>query len=143
MPQAKNHWSDKPATGDTEGTAPKLEQGRPSAFRLWRGASGTAYMHTVYTLIECPEMPPAVYIFVRRSPSGRRKLLRIARVESDAPSLNLAEIRHRGANLGANEVHLHVLASDEAARRAVELDLQARHFRSLAKEPAPAGEESA
>jgi hypothetical protein len=104
-------------------------------FHFWRGASGKRYVHTVFSLIECPRLPEATYILARREPDGRRRLLRIGQLTSDSPSLNLAEIRQRGATLGANEVHVHLLADAPEQRRVVELDLRAGQFASLSAEP--------
>jgi hypothetical protein len=98
------------------------------AFQFWCGASGQQYVHSVFGLIGCPELPRANYILVRREPSGRRTVLRVGRTAHDAASLNLAEIRHRGAKLGANEVHVHFLAANECERRTVEQDLRAGLF---------------
>jgi hypothetical protein len=71
---------------------------------------------------------------MRCDAQGRRSVLRIGRTEHDAPSLNLAEIRHRGAKLGANEVHVHFLARSKHQRRDVEADLRAAHFQELSVE---------
>ena len=95
-------------------------------FHFWRGASGAYYIHTVYSLIECPELPRANYLLVKRDARGRRRVLSVGCTTHEAPSLNLADIRHRGAKLGANEVHVHFLAETERARRVVEFDLHAR-----------------
>jgi hypothetical protein len=94
-------------------------------FMFWRGASGAAYVHTVYSLIGCPEVPPANFVLVRRSADGERRVLKIGRVTDAAPSVNLAELRHVGANLGANEVHVHLLAGHGLQSRRVELDIRA------------------
>jgi hypothetical protein len=107
-------------------------------FRFWRGASGERYLHTVYGLIDCPPLPRANYMLVHRDASGASKVLRIGHTSHEAGTLNLAEIRHRGAKLGANEVHVHFLAESERERRVVELDLCTRVFGTLASEPAPA-----
>lgn len=108
----------------------------PSAqqFQFWAGASGERYVHSVFSLIGCPELPKAVYVLMRCDAQGRRSVLRIGRTEHDAPSLNLAEIRHRGAKLGANEVHVHFLARSTRQRRDVEADLRAAHFHELSVE---------
>lgn len=98
------------------------------AFQFWCGTSGQQYVHSVFGLIGCPELPRANYLLVRRGASGRRTILRIGRTEHDAASLNLAEIRHRGAKLGANEVHVHFLGADERQRRTIERDLRAGLF---------------
>ena len=92
-------------------------------FKFWVGASGRRYVHTIHTLLTCPEVPNANYILVRRREDGRRTVLRIGCLSHDAPSLNLAEIRQDGATLGANEVHVHLIAETEAQRRFIELDL--------------------
>jgi hypothetical protein len=105
---------------------------------FWRGASARRYVHTVYSLIECPPLPRALYLLVRRHKDGRRDVLHIGCGESDAPTLNLARIRQRGAQLGANEVHVHFLAETEAERRLVTCDLRAGQFGELAPEPAKA-----
>ncbi len=103
-------------------------------FRFWTGSSGQRYVHSVFSLIGCPEIPPVVYALLHCDANGRRTILRVGRVEHDAPSLNLAEIRHRGAQLGANEVHVHFLGSSERQRRLVELDLRSAHFSELSAE---------
>lgn len=94
-------------------------------FHFWSGASGQRYVHSVYSLLECPEVPAANFMLVRRDGSGHREVLAIGRLRHGSSSLNLAEIRLRGARLGANEVHVHLLAPSAEERRAVELDLRA------------------
>jgi hypothetical protein len=56
------------------------------------------------SLIECPPLGPGNYVLVRRDAEGRATWLGSGRLVSQAPSLNLALIRRRGAELGANEV---------------------------------------
>lgn len=94
-------------------------------FHFWSGASGQRYVHSVYSLFECPEVPAANFLLVRRDASGSREVLAIGRLRHGAGSLNLAEIRQRGARLGANEVHVHLLAPSAAQRRVIEADLRA------------------
>ena len=96
----------------------------PHEFKFWAGASGRRYVHTLHGLIDCPEVINCNVLLVRRDTVGRRKVLHVGRLEHDAPSLNLAEIRYLGATLGANEVHVHMLAETAPQRRLVELDLQ-------------------
>jgi hypothetical protein len=104
----------------------------------WRGASGRRYAHMVYSLIECPPVPEASYLLVRRDGDGSCRVLHIASGESSAPSLNLARIRQQGATLGANEVHVHLLAESEGQRRLATCDLRAGLFGTLGPEPAVA-----
>jgi hypothetical protein len=110
------------------------EENPAQPFQFWCGASGQQYVHSVFGLIECPELPRANYILVRRETSGRRTILRVGHSGHEAASLNLAEIRHRGAKLGANEVHVHFLARSDHERRAVERDLRAGLFSELGAE---------
>jgi hypothetical protein len=110
----------------------------PARIHVWRGASGRRYVHAVYSLVECPPLPRAAYVLVRRNGSGSRTALHIARAESDAPTLNLAQIRQRGATLGADEVHVHFLAETEEDRWLSVCDLRAGQFGELSAEPATA-----
>ncbi|MFA5901683.1 MAG: hypothetical protein WC829_21505 [Hyphomicrobium sp.] len=93
-------------------------------FHFWTGASGKRYVHTVYDLLECPPMPAANYVLVRRNDNGRVEALSIGRVTSAAASLNLAEIRRRAAELGATEVHMHLLADNAKIGKLIEFDLR-------------------
>ena len=103
--------------------APSATPALSHDFTFWNGASGMRYVHTVYSLFECPELPNTNVVFVRRSSSGAVEALHVGRVEQDAPSLNLAEIRRTAALLGANEVHVHLLGRTVAERRFIEHDL--------------------
>lgn len=94
------------------------------AYHYWRGGTGKRYLHSVYTLIGCPSMPRANYILVRRNAEDRREPLAIGQTRDEAASLNLAHIRHMGAKLGANEVHIHLLADGYGQRARVEMDLE-------------------
>jgi hypothetical protein len=102
------------------------------AFHYWRGASGRRYLHTVYTLIGCPALPQANYILVRRHDDGSRRALLFGQTKDDAITLNLAHLRHEGAKLGANEVHIHLLTESGEDRDHVEADLNAAHFSRIA-----------
>jgi hypothetical protein len=103
---------------------------------VWRGASGKGYAHKVYSLIECPPLPKAIYILVRRDQRGQRQTLHIGLAQSETPTLNLAQVRQKGAQLGANEVHVHTLAHTDATRLLVACDLRAGQFGALGSEPA-------
>lgn len=114
-----------PAPRPTERPAVADEQfASPIDFCFWQGASGERYVHHVYSLIGCPQLPAANYALFARDADGTRTVLFIGRTAHAAQSLNLAEIRHRGAKLGANEVHVHMLARSEAERGVIEMDLR-------------------
>lgn len=112
-----------------------LPEQAPARRHVWRGASGKAYPHSVYSLIACPPLPMASYILVRRDRHGRRTALQVGLGQSDAPTLNLAQVRQRGAQLGSNEVHVHFGAASDDERRLVACDLRAGLFGTLAAEP--------
>jgi hypothetical protein len=112
----------------------KLGQGSPR-FRFWFGASGRRYVHTIHPLLECPTLPEANYLLVRRHDDGTRTVLHIGHTTNPAPSLNLAHIRQKAATLGANEVHVHLLTATESQRRLIECDLRAAVFGTLGAEP--------
>ena len=118
---------------------PEAVPGAPGehSFQFWHGASGRRYVHTIFDLVTCPRLPACTYVLVRRETAGNRRPLRIGTVCAEAWSLNLAEIRHRAAQLGANEVHAHLIAGEPAARARIAADLQAGQFAELAAEPAP------
>jgi hypothetical protein len=107
----------------------------PARQHLWRGASGQAYVHSVYSLIECPPLPQASYVLVRREADGRRVALHVGLGRSQTATLNLAQVRRRGAQLGANEVHVHFPRSACGGPALVACDLRAGQFGSLAGEP--------
>jgi hypothetical protein len=110
----------------------------PMRRHVWQGASGREYAHRVYSLIECPPLPHASYVLARRDAHGRCRPLRIGVGGSDAPTLNLAEVRQRGAQAGANEVHVYLDAGSETERRLVACDLRAGLFGSLGATAGPA-----
>ena len=122
-----NHWgpADEPAVVCSEAV---FDQ----AFHYWRGASGRRYLHSVYTLIGCPALPRGNYILVRRYDNGIRVALAFGQTKDDADTLNLAHLRHQGAKIGANEVHIHLLAETAEERAQVEVDLTAEHMRRVA-----------
>lgn len=95
-------------------------------FHFWTGATGRRYVHTVYSLLECPALPMGNYILVNRDAAGHRAVLALGTASHEAASMNLAEIRHRGAELGANEVHIHLLAATPRLSKLVEFDLRGR-----------------
>ena len=104
------------------------EEQLSQTYHYWRGASGARYLHTVFALIGCPQLPMANYILVRRDQDGTRRPLDIGQTVYVAESLNLAHLRRRGALLGANEIHVHFLPESVRQRRAVEADLSARQL---------------
>jgi hypothetical protein len=97
-------------------------------FQFWTGASGQRYVHTIYTLLDCPALSSGNFILVHRDEAGHRTILDIGLLPANSPTLNLAEIRHRGATLGANEVHVHLLADGDRDSKRITFDLQCGHY---------------
>src|SRR6185503_4674161 len=104
-------------------------------FRFWSGASGKRYVHSIYNLLECPELPPANFVLVRRDGDGRRAVMAIGRLTNASMTLNLAELRQRGAQLGANEVHVHLLAAGPEQAKMIEFDLRTGQYQEGAFGP--------
>lgn len=100
-------------------------------FHFWTGASGKRYVHTVYSIFDCPPLGIASYVLVRRSNKTERSILAIGRLSHEEPSLNLAEIRQRAATVGADEVHVHLLAASISECQAVEVDLRTAQYAAL------------
>lgn len=112
----------------TPAVPPHADCEAPARFHFWTGATGKRYVHTVYSLFDCPPVGIANYVLVRRDGRAARTVLAIGRVAGEAASLNLAEIRQRGAQLGADEVHIHLLATSPQDSQAVEVDLRTAQF---------------
>lgn len=106
--------------------------------QLWRGASGRQYTHSVYSLIECPPLSQATFILVRSGAGGWRQPLHVGVASDSSATFNLAQVRHRGAQLGANEVHVYVHARSDSGRCLATYDLRAALFGELGAEPSRA-----
>ncbi|MEL6374256.1 MAG: hypothetical protein AAFR04_09830 [Pseudomonadota bacterium] len=133
-PVAATEPSLTPSVAGTASAAALATATTPERFEFWRGASGRDYVHSVYDLFTCPDVLTANYVLVRRNADGSRSALRIGRTEHTSGSVNLATIRHRAAHLGANEVHVHYLASRDADRDLIAFDLRAAHYATLGAE---------
>ncbi|CCB67279.1 MULTISPECIES: hypothetical protein [unclassified Hyphomicrobium] len=122
--RARRQSGDEAQQVSISGTYPE----QPPRFHFWTGASGKRYVHTVYSLFDCPTLEDANYILVRRNDRSTRAVLAIGRLSNNCPSENLAEIRQHAAALGADEVHVHLLASSNQEAAAVEADLITAQF---------------
>ena len=93
-------------------------------FQFWSGASGECYVHSVFTLLECPELPQANVVLVKRSQDGSTEVLHVGETTDSSESMNRGQIRQLGAQLGANEVHVHFLGETARQRAVVAFDLR-------------------
>jgi len=99
-----------------------LTQDAPEAaarFRRWRGRSGRAYLVSVYPIDACPDYIDAVLLAVD---SASRTCVWVGEAAT-----GLAPLLGALARAGADELHVHLLAGDAAARAAAIRDLDARH----------------
>ncbi len=91
-------------------------------FWYWRGASGQNYIHSVYEPDNCPPLPGAVYVGVKRS-GTMRIAVAVGRFapfwERAMPCALSDEFRN------CDEVHVHLLARSPDAAESVRLDLAA------------------
>ncbi len=97
-------------------------------FHYWLGHSGKRYLHTVFTVDECPGIENALFVAVKRDSRGHRQAIATGNFGT-APDLvmhgtELAEARRRGAN----ELHLHLMACGPAERHEALRDITSRHL---------------
>jgi hypothetical protein len=92
--------------------------GRGDRFWYWRGISGQRYIHSIYGADSCPPLPGAVYVAVRRV-GNAREALAVGRFPSFLEVFSSA-----ASGLVADEIHVHLLARDEADAKAVLADLE-------------------
>ena len=87
-------------------------------FHAWRGRSGRRYEVSAYEASAAPDYAGVVALAVRRTPDGRLTMLGAVARDSEDVSLvaNPAFAR-------ADEIHLHLLAENEAERAKVVRDL--------------------
>ncbi len=99
------------------------DPGLQDRFWYWQGASGAKYIHSVYAPDQCPPLPGAVYVGVKRHGS----LLVALCVGRFKPFWDGTLARHdlaRLAALGADEIHVHLLAKSPALADAIHADLK-------------------
>lgn len=98
---------------------------RAKRFQFWIGASGARYIHSVYSLFTCPEINDANYLICKTDPdTGASRVLKSGFVNEGAPSLNLARLRHWAASVGADEIHLHLLAGSAKRGKLIAYDIE-------------------
>jgi hypothetical protein len=91
-------------------------------FWYWTGASGRKYIHSVYVLEDCPPLPGAVYVAVRRE-GPLRIVMGIGRFtpfwEGPMGGRDLEALRAKGVD----EIHVHLLSKSSALADATMHDL--------------------
>ena len=105
-------------------------------FWYWHGASGRRYIHSVYSPDTCPPLPGAVFLAVRRF-GTLRTVLGAGRF-AGLWDVNIAvESTLHWRDLGANEIHVHLLGRDDEEAQTIAADLSAALKDGT---PVPAGE---
>lgn len=93
------------------------ESGLGERFWYWRGMSGQAYIHSIYTPDTCPPVPGAVFVIVRNV-CGVRTAVGAGRFGQDG--LRPAQ---QGLVSSGDEVHVHLLAREASQAEHVLRDL--------------------
>lgn len=94
------------------------------AFWYWHGASGRRYIHSVYSPDKCPPLPGAVFLAVRRLGTLRTVLGAGRFAGLWDINLGTGDAAH-WRELGANEIHVHLLSRDIEEAQATAADLKA------------------
>ena len=92
-------------------------------FWYWHGASGRRYIHSIYAPNALPPLPGATYVAVRRT-GAMRTAIAVGRFSVFWDQGMSGESRAYWRQIGADEVHVHLLGRDEAATRAIATDLE-------------------
>ncbi len=97
---------------------------REDHFWYWYGASGTRYLHNVYGMDSAPLLPGAVYIAARRIDERTRQAVACGTI-TPAEIADAARFFAMLRNAGAEELHVHLLASCPAEATRIHKDLEA------------------
>jgi len=93
-------------------------------FWHWTGISGTRYIASIYDLSTCPPLPGAVYVAARGGGKDHRQALACGLIPR-ASSQALEQWRKDMRDAGAEEIHLHLLASSPAEALRIRDDIRA------------------
>jgi hypothetical protein len=112
------------------------DPGLQDRFWYWHGASGRKYIHSVYAPDNCPPLPGAIYVAVRRQ--GRMRMaLSVGRFTPFWDGTMMSTEASHVARLGADEIHVHLLAKSSLMAEDILADLRDALFADDADE-APA-----
>ena len=93
-------------------------------FWYWRGTSGKKYIHSVYALEDCPPLPGAIYLAVRRQ-GNLRTVMALGRFTPFWDNVVTGRSLDRLHASGVTEIHVHLLAKSPDQCEAVLNDLEA------------------
>jgi hypothetical protein len=92
-------------------------------FWYWRGASGKKYIHSVYAVDDCPPLPGAIYLAVRRQ-GNLRTVMALGRFMPFWDNVVTGRSLNRLCASGVNEIHVHLLAKSPDQCEAIVTDLE-------------------
>ena len=93
-------------------------------FCYWHGASGKKYIHSVYGLEDCPPLPGAIYVAVRRQ-GDLRTVMGLGRFLPLWDGVLSGRSLDRLRASGVNEIHVHLMAKSVEQYESVLADLGA------------------
>lgn len=99
------------------------DPGLQERFWYWHGASGQKYIHSVYEPENCPPLPGAIYVAVRRE-GHLRIALAVGRFTPFWDGTMMSSEAAHVARLGIDEIHVHLLARSPLAAEDVLADLR-------------------
>jgi hypothetical protein len=93
-------------------------------FWYWRGASGKKYIHSVYGLEDCPPLPGALFVAVRRQ-GDLRTVMALGRFMPFWDGVMEGRSLERLHASGVNEIHVHLMAKSPEHCESILADLEA------------------
>ncbi len=93
-------------------------------FWYWNGVSGKKYIHSIYSLSDCPPLPGAVYVTVQKTADGGRKPLEVGRFGDNWDYMEALVADQRCGLVSIDEIHVHLLAHNDASADEVLSDLE-------------------
>ena len=109
---------------DIFSSLPSSLPGFRDRFWYWNGASGRKYIHSIYSLSDCPPLPGAVYVTVQKTADGGRKPLEVGRFGDNWDYVEALIADQRCGLVSIDEIHVHLLADSEENADEVLNDLE-------------------
>lgn len=118
--------------------APAIWTASQPRFHWWQGRSGYWWITSVYPLSVSFNEVSAVYVMARRHIDGRCEPIYIGETENCGGRMRQhaqSGKMMQAALLGANELHIHFLATSNQERLTAETDIRHAHWTPLNQQP--------
>ncbi len=102
---------------------PPSGQYSPPQFWYWQGVSGKRYIHSVYDPQNCPPLPGAIFVAVKRN-GIHRTAIAVDRFRTVLDRAKEREWMTQIADLGADEIHVHLMAKSHDHAETILNDLR-------------------